>query len=286
MKFSTGLTSRHSTWSKAYKLILDADEPIYESIDNNFTLTLWEKILRDINKTSALGTSGITYQLMFHLPSVFIEVILALYQTIFLTGLVPKDWKFLTIFPIPKPDRFEYNIANVRPIALLEIVRKIFTKFISTQLTDILQDHNVLCNANYCGLKGESTVSLIRLINNLIEDAKENSKELWIVLQDISKAFDSISLDFLELALIRICLPNHAVRCIINLFKGRIVQIATAFGLSPSFQAKDGIDQGDSLYPLFWRIYYDPLLTTITAAQNKDYNMECTWPHNLCDPDT
>ncbi|GBB84196.1 hypothetical protein RclHR1_10820002 [Rhizophagus clarus] len=177
-------------------------------------------------------------------------------------------------------------MANVRPITLLEIVRKIFTKFISTQLTDILQDHNILCNANYCELKGESTASPIRLINNLIEDAKENSKELWIVLQDISKAFDSISLDFLELALICIRLPHHAVRCIINLFKGRIVQVATAFRLSPSFQAEDGIDQGDSLSPLLWRIYYDLLLTTITAAPNKGYNMECVWPHNSHDPDT
>ena len=77
--------------------------------------------MRDINKTSASGTSGITYQLMFHLPLAFIEVILALYRPIFLTGLVPHDWKFLTIFPIFKLDKFEYNMANVRPIALLEI---------------------------------------------------------------------------------------------------------------------------------------------------------------------
>ncbi|GBB84079.1 hypothetical protein RclHR1_10700007 [Rhizophagus clarus] len=82
----------------------------------------------------------------------------------------------------------------------------------------------------------------LRLINNVIEDAKENSKELWIVLQDITKAFDSISLNFLQLTLKRIGLPPHAVQCIINIFKGRKVQIATAFELSPIFQAEDGID--------------------------------------------
>ncbi|GES89333.1 RNA-directed DNA polymerase from mobile element jockey-like isoform X1 [Rhizophagus clarus] len=270
----------HPIWKNAYEPILKANEHIYESIEKNFTLPFWITILQNINKNSAPGTSGITYQLMCHLPPTFVEVILALYRTIFLTGLVPADWKFSIIFPIPKPEKFEYNMANVRPIALLEVVRKIFTKFISTQLSDILQDHNVLCYANYCGLKGESTASPIRLINNLIEDAKENSKELWIVLQDISKAFDSISLDFLDLALKRISLPSHAVNCIINLFKGRTVQVATAFGPSPSFQAADGIDQEDSLSPLLWRIYYDPLLATITALPTKGYNMECVWPHN------
>ncbi|GES81493.1 RNA-directed DNA polymerase from mobile element jockey-like [Rhizophagus clarus] len=149
----------HPTWKKAFEPILNADEPIYESIENNFTLAFWKKILQDINKNSAPGTSSITYQLMFHLPSIFVEVILVFYHTIFLTRLVPADWRFSTIFSIPKPEKFGYNMANVRPIALLEVVRKIFTKFISTQLSDILQDHNILCKANYCGLKGESTAS-------------------------------------------------------------------------------------------------------------------------------
>ncbi|GES73641.1 RNA-directed DNA polymerase from mobile element jockey-like [Rhizophagus clarus] len=119
-------------------------------------------------------------------------------------------------------------MSNVRPITLLEVVRKIFTKFISMQLSDILQKRDILCKANYCELKDK--------------DAKENSKELWIVLQDITKAFDSISLNFLQLTLKRIGLPPHAVQCIINIFKGRKVQIATAFELSPIFQAEDGID--------------------------------------------
>ncbi|GBC03989.1 hypothetical protein RclHR1_05440007 [Rhizophagus clarus] len=248
------LLDAHPIWKKAYEPILDADNFIYESMDNNFTLTFWHKILKDINKTSAPGTSGITYH--------------------------PYRLANFDNFSNPQTDKFEYNMFNIRPIALLEVVRKIFTKFINTQFTDILQDHNILCNTNYCGLKGKSTASSIRLINNIIEDAKENSKELWIVFQNISKAFDSISLDFLELALNCIGLPHHTVRCIINLFKGRNVQVTTAFRPSSIFQAEDGIDQGDSLSPLLWKIYYDPLLTTITTLPDKGYNMKCVWLHN------
>ncbi|POG74174.1 hypothetical protein GLOIN_2v1771600 [Rhizophagus irregularis DAOM 181602=DAOM 197198] len=54
------------------------------------------------------------------------------------------------------------------------------------------------------GLKGDSTSSPIHLINNLIEDEK---KQLWIMFQDIAKAFDSISIKGLELALQRIAVP-------------------------------------------------------------------------------
>lgn len=84
------------------------------------------------------------------------------------------------------------------------------------------------------GLKGDSTSSPIHLINNLIEDEK---KQLWIMFQDIAKAFDSISIKGLELALQRIAVPPPIVRLIDNLFQGR----------------------SDSLSPILWRIYYDPL---------------------------
>ncbi|GBB93419.1 hypothetical protein RclHR1_21690001 [Rhizophagus clarus] len=166
-------------------------------------------------------------------------------------------------------------MANVHPIILLDIVWKTFTKFISTQLANILQERDILYNVNYCGLKGQSTVTPIRLINNIIEDAKENSKELWIMLQDISKAFDSISLEFLSLALKHINLPPNAIFCIINLFRDRQIQVATAFGSSPIFQAEDGINQRDSLSPLLWKIYYDPLLTTVTSLPDRGYTIDC-----------
>ncbi|GBB94240.1 hypothetical protein RclHR1_23190001, partial [Rhizophagus clarus] len=84
--------------------------------------------------------------------------------------------------------------------------------------------------ANYYGLKGDSTTTPIRLINNIMKDAKDNHKELWIVLQDISKAFNSISLDFLSLTLKCIGLLPNSIRCIVNLFQGHTIQVA--LGLS------------------------------------------------------
>ena len=38
----------------------------------------------------------------------------------------------------------------------------------------------------------------------IIEEVKEKNKELWIMLQDMKKAFDSVSLNLLKLALQRI----------------------------------------------------------------------------------
>lgn len=85
------------------------------------------------------------------------------------------------------------------------------------------------------------------------------------MFQDISKAFDSISMTGLKIALQRLSLPNRLIDLVIRIFTNRNAQILTAFGPTPSFIAGDGVDQGDSLSPLIWRFYYDPLIKALTT---------------------
>src|SRR6266498_5520406 len=96
------------------------------------------------------------------------------------------------------------------------------------------------------------------------------------------KAYDSVSIDSLKLALTRIDLPTPFVNWIANLFSGRKMAIITHFGLSKYFTGNDGINQGDAISPLLWRIFYDPMLITI---QNKDtaYTMEVPYCNNVHD---
>ncbi|PKY57856.1 hypothetical protein RhiirA4_479245 [Rhizophagus irregularis] len=78
-------------------------------------------------------------------------------------------------------------------------------------------------------LPGGSTNILIHVINNIVNDATTAKKELWICLQDMAKAFDSIGMTPLTKALERIkCLMN-LINFIINLFKNRKLQVITAY---------------------------------------------------------
>ena len=73
---------------------------------------------------------------------------------------------------------WDYNIANTRLIVLIECVRKLTTKIITTRLSHIFATHKILRGPNYAGLKGESTDIPIHTINNIIEDAREKHNEL------------------------------------------------------------------------------------------------------------
>ena len=85
------------------------------------------------------------------------------------------------------------------------------------------------------GLKNEDTSIPIHVINGVMEEANEHKQELWLIMQDMAKAFDSIGLIPLEFALKRIKIPTNIIKFIISLFYNRQIRVITSNGLSESF---------------------------------------------------
>ena len=115
----------------------------------------------------------------------------------------------------------------------------------------------------------------------MIEEARDKNKEIWILFQDMKKAFDSVSLDMLDKALNRIKLPNNTRKFLLSLFHARKIKVITNYGLTQEFTAEDGLDQGEVVSPLLWRIFYDPLLCEIQDKEKLGYKMNVNWPINL-----
>ncbi|CAG8611962.1 5654_t:CDS:2, partial [Paraglomus occultum] len=88
----------------------------------------------------------------------------------------------------------------------------------------------------------------------------QKEKELWIAFQDMRKAFDSVSIHALELSMRRIRLPKNLITFIKQLYQNCEIRVITDEGLIDFFVAGDGIDQGEVISLLMWRIFYDPLL--------------------------
>ena len=165
---------------------------------------------------------------------------------------IPKQWKDSRIFPISKKAKFDGNLNNTRPISLIGHIKKLYTKILTNRLNDTLSSYNILNPHNYVALPGNSTNSPIHILNNFIEDANCNQKEIWILSQDISKAYDSVNLNLLKKALYRLNMPSQLINIIINLLTDRSNRVITNFGLTKSYEVQDGIDQGETITPLLW----------------------------------
>ena len=175
-------------------------------------------MLINLKNNTVSGMSGITYSLIQAGSTKTQEIFRTFAEICIRTGRIPKKWKISQIYPIPKEGDWQYNLGNVRPIALLETFRKCMTKILTKRLAQVLCRKKILKGPNFAGLPGNSTEEPVHIINTIIEDAKENKKELWLLLQDMKKAFDSVSLEALKAAMKRIKLPELTIGLILNLF--------------------------------------------------------------------
>ena len=163
---------------------------------------------------------------------------------------IPKGWREATLYPIPKPMDWECDLNKTRPITLLETIRKAFVRLINSRLSKVMVRHSILRGGNHAGLPGGSTLEPLRVVNAILEDARSTKKELWVLFQDMSKAYDRVNIYMLDVAMQRIKFPTALRSLLTNLFDKRTNQIITSHGLTNSYDVLIGIDQGEVISPL------------------------------------
>ncbi|GET62832.1 RNA-directed DNA polymerase from mobile element jockey-like [Rhizophagus irregularis DAOM 181602=DAOM 197198] len=253
-------------WQRAYTPLSGIDSSLYNSVMSPILEDEWTSTLHSMPNNKASGPSKISYEMLKHLTGEAFNLSLILANACLNQGDIPADWREALVYPIPKPHEFDAQLKNTQPITLLETVRKCVVKVVTTRLSKILADNQVLQGGNFAGLPGGSTDIPIKMLDAIIHQRrfdKSDDQELWIVSQDISKAFDAIDLNMLRLALIRLHIPSLLIKFIINLFTRRNNKIITHHGDTSGYRVRIGIDQGEIISPLLWVIYLDPLLATL-----------------------
>ncbi|CAB4416056.1 unnamed protein product [Rhizophagus irregularis] len=273
----TQYTSRSSfpaRWQKVYTPLVDVSASLYNPVLSPISLQEWSDVISSMPNNKASGPSKISYEMLKHLSGEALEFSLLLANSCLSRGDIPADWREAVVYPIPKPHDFDAQLKNTRPITLLETVRKCVVKVVTNRLSSLLADNKVLQGGNFAGLPGGSTDVPIKMLDAIIHQHKydpSDDQELWIVSQDISKAFDSMDLNMLKLALERLQFPALLVRFILNLFTRRNNKIITYHGDTPRYRVRVGIDQGEIISPLLWVIYLDPLLTVLNQEASDPF---------------
>src|SRR4051812_44468669 len=258
-------------WQLAYLPSDEINPTIYKDLLAPPTDEEWKEAIKNLSNNKAAGLSGIPYDLIKQLPEEASLYLKLLITECFDLEEIPSHWKDATIYPIPKPYDWNCYLSNTRPITLLDTARKIMTRIMNKRLSSILAANHVLKGNNYAGLPGSNCSTPIAILESIIQDAKSHNKPLFIFLQDISKAFDSMDVRMLQLAMQRLKIPTGFIKLVTALFTDRYNTVITAYGHSAPYKTKIGIDQGETLSPLLWVIYIDPLLTVLNREASTPY---------------
>ncbi|KAG9299375.1 hypothetical protein G9A89_014023 [Geosiphon pyriformis] len=133
-------------------------------------------------------------------------------------------------------------LTNTRPIALIETARK------------ILSDRIFLACST-------STQSPVFAVGSIVKNALKKNREIWLVLQDMWKAYDSVSWPYLKASLWCIKMCERFIRFFENIHKDRVNRVITDFSLSDGYS-------GEVFLPLLWRIFYDLLLCEVKRHEH------------------
>ena len=243
------------------------------------TLAEFEFHLSSCPTNSAAGVSGLSYNMM-HKWGPAARAFAHHYLTqLWLDRETPDWWKWRFLVPIGKgEEQAETDLANVRPLMLLEPLRKAWTGIFNLRFRKIRERHRILNESQHGFRPRRGCADALLQTHNLLESVNEMSDKLYLSTWDIRRAFDSISKDHILLAAKRAGCPDPDARWLADMDVGEktIVRSPYLTGLDPkelrrrvladiklSFSAVKGTPQGDVLSPDVWDMFFDILLTAL-----------------------
>ncbi|EXX70897.1 hypothetical protein RirG_083450 [Rhizophagus irregularis DAOM 197198w] len=165
-------------WIDEYQPKDEISSSIYDSVLKPISIEELLETAKMLPGEKATGLTGMSYEDIKLTIEPLKELIQEIFNDILETGNLPKDWLRAHIYPIPKPKPWRYDLNNTRPITLLETARKFFVKILTNRLSNIFITNDILKGYQFAGLPKKSTFEPLRIVNEIINYANDNKKEM------------------------------------------------------------------------------------------------------------
>ena len=194
------------------------------------------KLIRSANPNKAPGISLLTVGMLKATP---VGILYQIYQAcvyLWERRTVPDSWKYSLVqllYKVAGADR----MANMRPITLLEVLRKLWTRLLVSRTTAVIRKHQLISDEQHMRPNRECASELIKIEDSL-QEARETGCPIWLASFDCTMGFDTIERAQQYMALRRVGMPPKDVLYAILMDVGGAAVIKTNYSMDALVNAQ------------------------------------------------
>ena len=267
------------------------DPAIWDSFLDPIASEEVTKAVDNAKAHTAPGESQLSIDVVKLMSVENLEVIVDLFNSFLKKRRVPDAMNAAILRLLPKTDQGLTDLDKTRPIALMETLGKLYERVMITRLTSTIEKHSLLETSQYGAVSGGGCTAPLKVLNDVMDDARVSGQELHVVALDLKKAFDTCEFWSQAMSLKAIGLPDEAVKLLVDLDAGSnspadpregpgatTKVILGAGRMSPAFSHGRGVRQGSVGGPIKWVIFMNFWLKWINKTmKGKGYRMAGDW---------
>ena len=243
------------------------DSPLPTEILHTLTRADYDLSISNCSSNKATGPDAIPSEIIKNMPPEFHEALYNIFLLLTRTKKTPVSWlQSRTALLYKKGD--PSLLDNYRPIALTNHLYKIWSSTITRILTDFVETHNILQDAQEGFRQGKGTSRAVAHLQLLIEDAHKSNQPLYITYIDFKGAYPSVDHYQLQQVMRDLGIPQDLCELIRGLHQGANTSFLSPHGETAPIPINRGTPQGDPLSPILFDLMLEPLNRWLQKGTN------------------
>ena len=230
--------------------------------EDKTTMKELRTILKKFKNHKAPGPDRVTVEMFKQLTINNLDIVLHMLNECWENERIPQCMTEANVASLFKKGDTQ-NLANYRPISLLNCTYKLYASIIQKRLADKTDKH--IHPTQYGFRAKRSTAQALYLARRIQDIAEQSGEQILLVLLDWEKAFDKIDQTRMIEALERLNIPAKMIENIKAIYDNPQFRVVGKENTSEYRQQKTGIRQGCPLSP-----YLFILVMTVMFADIKN----------------
>lgn len=221
------------------------------------------RIVGEMRPTYSVGLDGISSIILKEIIHCIVNPFVDLINESLESGCFPDILKIAIGQALYKSGD-KQNIENYRQLSILSTFSKVIERIVHDQITSFIDGNNLITPSQHGFRIGKSIETASCHLLNYIYRNLDCGKYVMSLFFDLSKAFDTVSAEFLSDKLYRSGIRGNALLWMESYLKSRAIITRVNDAYSQSQKITLGVPQGSVLGPLLFTLYVNDLPEHIT----------------------